>query len=156
MSTANTNKKYIVIASDHAGYKLKEYIKNYIQNSEKHSKNIKLIDCGTDSTDSVDYPEYAKKLCKEIIEENNTSRGILICGTGIGVSIAANKYHKNIHAALCHDVVGAQRARQHNNSNVLCLGSLFVTEEMSEAIINIWLETEFSSEPRHRARIDSI
>lgn len=150
-----TGPRKIAIASDHAGYKLKEHIKNYLANSEEHSF-IELIDYGTNNESSVDYPDYAKKLCQAIIEDKNISQGILICGTGIGVSIVANKYHQDIHAALCHDVITAERSRSHNNSNVLCLGSLFVTEEMSEKIIDIWLKTEFSDDPRHARRVNSI
>ena len=103
----------VYIASDHAGYALKETIvEDYLT-----KKNIKFIDLGTNSEESVDYPKFAKKLCKKI---NSSSIGVLICGSGIGVSISANR-HKHIRASLCHDVKTAIITRKHNDSNVICL-----------------------------------
>ena len=105
----------IAIASDHGGYELKEEIKKYLT-----GRDIEVLDLGTDSTESVDYPAYGKA-CGQAVAEGRADRGIVCCGTGIGISIAANKV-KGIRCALCTDVTMAQLTRQHNDSNVLALG----------------------------------
>ena len=107
---------------------------------------------GCDSAEkSVDYPDYAQKLCKKITKKNN---GILICGSGIGISIAANRF-KNIRAALCHDVKSAKASRAHNDANVLCLGARVITNKMALAIVKAFFSTEFEGE-RHAARIKKL
>ena len=132
--------KKIHIASDHAGYPLKKLIiKEFLS-----KKRINFQDLGTNSEKSVDYPNFAKKLCKNI---NKTSMGILICGSGIGVSISANR-HKHIRASLCHNVNSARMTRKHNNSNVICLrGRPFVKKRIF-AMLNAYFDTEFD-EGRH-------
>ena len=139
--------KKIYIASDHAGYPLKKLIiKEFLS-----KKRINFQDLGTNSEKSVDYPNFAKKLCKNI---NKTSMGILICGSGIGVSICANR-HKHIRASLCHNVNSARMTRKHNNSNVICLqGRPFVKKRIF-AMLNAYFDTEFD-EGRHTRRIEQL
>ena len=137
----------VYIASDHAGYPLKEtIIKDYFT-----KRKMKFIDLGTDSEESVDYPRFAKKLCKKI---NLSSMGVLICGSGIGVSISANR-HKHIRASLCHNVNSARMTRKHNDSNVICLqGRPFVKKKIF-AMLNAYFDTEFE-EGRHTRRVEQL
>ena len=139
--------KKIYIASDHAGYPLKKLIiKEFLS-----KKRINFQDLGTNSEKSVDYPNFAKKLCKNI---NKTSMGILICGSGIGVSISANR-HKHIRASLCHNVNSARMTRKHNDSNVICLqGRPFVKKRIF-AMLNAYFDTEFE-EGRHTRRVEQL
>jgi len=113
---------------------------------------FEILDFGTDSVESVDYPCYAKKVCDAL--KDNAGIGILMCGTGIGVSIAANRY-RHIRAALCHEEQEAQLARQHNNANVLCLGGRILTPEMAAKLTNLFLTSTFEG-GRHQKRIDLI
>lgn len=138
----------IAIGCDHGGFELKEHIL-------KHLKEIgvEYKDYGTYSEDSVDYPDCAKPVCKAIQDGTATS-GILICGTGIGISIAANK-HKGIRAALCSDVYSAKMTKMHNDANVICLGGRVTGRELAFMIIDTWLATEFEG-GRHTARIKKI
>lgn len=135
----------ISIASDHGGYLLKEHIKNYLE-----KKGIELIDKGTDSQKSVDYPVYAKKVVKDILEKK-ADRGILVCGTGLGISIVANRF-KGIRCALVHSVEYAELCREHNNANIIALGGRFTTLTESEKIVDKFIETVFA-EGRHKRRI---
>ena len=139
--------KKLYIASDHAGYPLKKLIiKEFLS-----KKRINFQDLGTNSEKSVDYPNFAKKLCKNI---NKTSMGILICGSGIGVSISANR-HKHIRASLCHNVNSARMTRKHNDSNVICLqGRPFVKKRIF-AMLNAYFDTEFE-EGRHTRRVEQL
>ncbi len=136
----------LVIASDHAGYGLKESVKKYLL-AQGHS----VIDCGTNSEDSCDYPLFAKALCKEI-NDGNAERGILICGTGIGMSMAANKV-KGIRAALCSDYFSAKFTRAHNDANVICLGARVIGEGLALELIEIFLSTPFEG-GKHLRRIN--
>ena len=139
--------KKVYIASDHAGYLLKELIINEFLSKE----SINFQDLGTNSEKSVDYPKFAKKLCKKI---NKTSMGILICGSGIGVSISANR-HNHIRASLCHNVNSAKMTRKHNDSNVICLqGRPFVKKKIF-AMLNAYFDTEFE-EGRHKRRVEQL
>jgi|TARA_B100001971_G_C18244644_1_gene573362 ribose 5-phosphate isomerase B len=140
--------KKIIIGSDHAGFKLKEDVKKFLKNI-----HYKVKDCGTDSEESVDYPNIGKKVAKDVAKEK--CFGILICGSGIGMSIVANKV-KGIRAALCHDENTAEVARKHNNSNILCLGSRVLEDGDAKRIVKRYLETEFSDEERHKRRVDEI
>lgn len=137
----------IYIACDHAGFELKQYL------IEKFSaSNINFIDLGCDnSQDSVDYPDYAKKLSQEISEND---LGILICGSGIGISIAANRF-KHIRAALCHNEESAQLSRRHNNANVLALGARLIDSEDAIKITESFLNTEFEA-GRHSKRVEKL
>ena len=139
--------KTIYIASDHAGFALKDLIINeYLL-----KKDINYVDLGTKSENSVDYPKFAKKLCKKITPK---SMGILICGTGIGVNISANR-HSHIRASLCHNVGTAKMTRKHNDSNVICLqGRPFVKNNIF-AMLNAYFDTEFE-EGRHLRRIKQL
>lgn len=138
----------IAIGSDHGGYELKNHI-------IKHLKEIgaEYKDCGCYSEESVDYPDIAKSVCDEI-NKGQAENGILICGTGIGISIAANKI-EGIRAALCADVYSAKMCRQHNNANVLCLGGRVTGRELAFMIADTFLREEFEG-GRHEARIEKI
>lgn len=138
----------IAIGSDHGGYNLKNEIKKILQSLQVESK-----DFGTYSTESVDYPDFAKSVTEEVAK-GEFDRGILICGTGIGMSIAANKV-PGIRAALCHDCFSAKATREHNDSNVLCLGERVIGTSLALEIVKIWLETDFTA-GRHQRRIDKI
>ena len=137
----------IAIGSDHAAYEMKEKVKLRLQ-----SKNIELIDVGTHSLDRVDYPDYAKKVCHEVVSQN--IQGILLCGSGIGVSIVANRF-KGIRAALCRTPEDAVMSRKHNDANVLCLGARFNTENEAQKIIEAWLENSFEA-GRHAERLNKF
>ena len=136
----------LVIASDHAGYGLKENIKKYLI-EQGHS----VIDCGTNSEESCDYPVFAKALCKEI-NDGNAELGILVCGTGIGMSMAANKV-KGIRAALCSDYFSAKFTRAHNDANVMCLGARVMGEGLALELIDVFLNTPFEG-GKHLRRIN--
>ena len=136
----------IALASDHGGFEIKEAIKAYLQ-----EKEIAFIDYGTNSTESVDYPVYAKKVCESI--QNGESRlGILCCGTGIGMSIAANK-QKGIRAAVLSDEFSAEMTRRHNDANVLCLGGRIINSEKAVKLAEIFINTPFEG-GRHSNRVE--
>lgn len=136
----------LVIASDHAGYCLKENVKKYLA-EQGHN----VIDCGTNSEESCDYPVFAKALCKEI-NDGNAELGILVCGTGIGMSMAANKV-KGIRAAVCSDYFSAKFTRAHNDANVMCLGARVTGEGLALELIDIFLNTPFEG-GKHFRRIN--
>ena len=138
--------KKIVLASDHAGFELKEKIKKYLIEN-----GYAVSDFGTDSNASCDYPEFANKLCLAI-KEDPEMQGILICGTGIGMSMAANR-HKHIRAALCHNEFTARLTRQHNNANVLCMGARTIGEELALETMKVFLSTDFMGD-KHERRIN--
>lgn len=138
----------VVIGSDHGGFEYKEEIKKFLL-----EKGYKIIDVGTNSKESCDYPVFAKEAAQKIIN-GEADRGILICGTGIGMSITANKF-KGIRAALCGDTFSARATRAHNNSNILCLGERVIGLGLALDIVNIWLNTEYEG-GRHQKRIDMI
>jgi ribose 5-phosphate isomerase B len=140
--------KKVYIASDHAGFKLKEQIK------KKFSNKISIIDLGTnDSTTSVNYPNFAHQLCKKV-SINNKNIGILVCGSGMGMSMAANR-HKKIRAALCYSVKNTKLSRLHNNSNVITLGARLIKKELAFKCINTFLSTPFEN-GRHLKRVKKI
>ena len=137
----------ILIASDHGGFNLKNLIIKHLE-----EKNIDVQDLGCYNTDSCDYPLYAKKVAEGI--EQESCRGILVCGTGIGMSIAANRY-KNVRASHCTDTYTAKMTRKHNDSNILCLGERITGSGLAMDIVDVWLNTEFEG-GRHQKRIDMI
>ena len=141
-------KEKIIIASDHGGFELKEKIIAYL-----NENNYEVGDLGTNSKESCDYPVFAKKLCKELLE-NNIKKGILVCGTGLGMQITANKF-KGIRAVCVSDTYSAKMSREHNDSNVLCLGARVLGEGLAKDIIDVWLKTDFLGE-RHQRRVDMI
>ena len=128
--------KKIFLSSDHAGYKLKESIKLLLG-----KKKIKYIDLGPFNTDRVDYPDYAHKVAKKV-KINNNHVGILVCGSGIGMNITANR-HKNIRAAQCFNVKSAKLSRLHNDANIITLGSRLLTKNNALKCISVFLKTEF-------------
>ncbi len=138
----------VAIGSDHGGFELKEKIIKILM-----VEGCTVADVGCDSSASVDYPDFAERVCKTVIE-GKTRYGILICGTGIGMSMAANK-HRKIRAALCHDNYTARLSREHNNANILCLGARVTGTGVAEDIVRIWLNTPFSS-GRHLNRIEKF
>lgn len=140
-------KKVIAIACDHGGYELKETIKAHLA-----SKDIAFVDFGCDG-ESVNYPDYAHRLC-EAIQSGACYRGILVCGTGIGMSMAANK-HKGIRAACCSDTFSARMTRLHNDANVLCLGGRVVGFGLALDMVELFINTEFEG-GRHQTRVDMV
>lgn len=139
----------IAIGCDHGGFLLKNAVIKYLEQN-----NIEFKDFGTYSEDSCDYPVYAKKVANAVAN-GECEKGILICGTGIGISITANKV-KGIRAALCHDCFSARATREHNNANILAMGQRVVGEGLAIEIVKIFLNTEFSNDERHIKRIEQI
>ena len=140
--------KKIFISSDHAGFKLKEIIKNYLKRNK-----LVFFDFGPDSDDRVDYPDFAHKVAKKVkINKNNV--GILVCGSGMGMSIAANR-HKNIRAAQCFDLKSTKLSRLHNDANIITLGSRLLKKKNVMNLVNIFLNTKFEG-GRHKKRIKKI
>ena len=139
----------IALGCDHGGYELKQEIIKHLQ-----ERGIEFKDYGCDSLESVDYPVYAKKVAN-VIASGECEKGILICGTGIGISIAANKV-KGIRAALCTDCFMAEATRLHNNANILALGGRVVGPGLALKIVDTFLDTEFSNDERHIRRIGMI
>ena len=138
----------VILASDHAGFKLKEEIKKFLIKKRK-----KVLDLGTKNTSSVDYPDYAHLLSKKMKKSKNQF-GILICGSGIGMSMAANK-HKYIRAALCYSIKSTQLSRQHNNANVMAIGARLIKKNIALKCVSTFLETDFNR-GRHLRRIKKI
>ena len=140
--------KKLILASDHAGFELKEEIKKFLIKKRK-----KVLDLGVKNTSSVDYPDYAHLLSKKMKKTKNQF-GILICGTGTGMSMAANK-HKNIRAALCYDVKSAKLSRQHNNANVMTIGARLIKKNIAFKCVSTFLKTDFEG-GRHLRRTKKI
>jgi len=136
------------IATDHAGFALKEFVKEYV-----NSKGHEIIDLGPDSDDRVDYPDFGKK-CADAVISDEGSFGILICGTGIGISIAANKV-AGVRAALCHDAYTATMTRAHNDANILAFGERVVGKGVIESMIDAFCDTPFEG-GRHAGRVGKI
>ena len=143
-----TNLKKLYIASDHAGFTLKEFVK------KKLSKKIKFDDQGPHSDEiSVNYPDFAHKLCKKV-SKNSSNMGVLICGSGMGMAMAANR-HKKIRAALCYSVENTKLSRLHNNANVITLGARLINKNTAIKCINTFLKTKFEG-GRHLKRVKKI
>ena len=140
--------KKIVIASDHGGFELKEFLVR-----ELKKEGFDIINFGTNSLDSVDYPEYAQKVAKSILNKE-FEKGILVCGTGIGVCISANRF-KGIRAGLCHTVDEARLIREHNDANIICFGGRTTDKKVALECVKIFMETKFEG-GRHKRRIDKI
>lgn len=138
----------IALGSDHGGYLLKEEIKKWLE-----EKGLDYKDFGTHNTDSCDYPDVARSVA-EAVSEGKCDRGIIICGTGIGVSISANKV-RGIRAALCHDTFSAKMSREHNDANILALGERVIGRGLALEIVEVWLKTAFAG-GRHQRRVDKI
>ena len=138
----------IAIGSDHGGYELKEHVKKHLE-----EKGIEVKDFGVFSEESVDYPDCARPVCEAVLN-GEAERGILFCGTGIGISMAANKFN-GIRAALCSDVFSAKMAKEHNNANIICLGGRVTGRELAFMIVDTFFDAEFQG-GRHQTRIDKI
>lgn len=138
----------VAIGSDHGGFQYKEKIIDYLT-----ARNIPYVDLGTHTPESCDYPDIARAVCERVIS-GKSNRGILVCGTGIGMSIAANKV-RGIRAALCGDTYSARVSRAHNNANVLCLGQRVIGEYLALDIVDVWLKSGFEG-GRHKRRVDLI
>ena len=143
-----TKSKKVVLASDHAGFKLKEEIKKFLIKKRK-----RVLDLGTKNTSPVDYPDYAHLLSKKMRKAENQF-GILICGSGTGMSMTANK-HKNIRAALCYDTKSTKLSRSHNNANVMTIGARLTKKNVALKCVSIFLKTDFDG-GRHLQRIKKI
>ena len=139
-------KKIVALGNDHAGTSMKKDISDYL-----NQKGYEVINIGTDDAKSVDYPIYAKKVC-DLINDKKADCGILICGTGIGMCMAANK-EKGIRAAVVSDETSTKLTRLHNDCNVLCLGARIIGLELAKDIVSAFLETDFSNEEKHLKRI---
>ena len=140
--------KKIFISSDHAGFKLKETIKDYLTN-----KKVKFVDLGPEDDNRVDYPDYAHKVARRVkLSKNNV--GILVCGSGTGMNIAANK-HKNIRAAQCFNLKSTKLSRLHNDANIITLGSRLITKKNALKFISVFLNTKFEG-GRHSRRVKKI
>ena len=138
----------IAIGSDHAGFELKQIIVEHLS-----SRNVDLIDCGTNNLDSVDYPDFAKRVADEV-SNKDLVMGILVCGSGQGMAMTANRY-KDVRAAICHNSDVAKVTREHNDANILCLGSRFIEEAEALKCVDVFLSTDFEGE-RHLKRINKI
>jgi len=138
----------IAIGSDHAGFGLKEDLLEHLK-----GLNHDIVDCGTDTTASVDYPDFGEKVSK-MVSSGEVERGILICGTGLGMSMVANKF-PNVRAALCNDLFSAKMSRLHNDANVLVLGGRIIGKDLAAEIVRTWMSTAFEGE-RHMRRLNKI
>jgi len=141
-------KETIAIASDHAGFDLKSSLRNDLVDM-----GYEVLDLGTNSTDSVDYPDFGYAMA-QALADNRAQRGVLVCGSGIGISIAANR-HANIRAALVHDALGAKMCRLHNDANVICFGGRMIGADTASDCLKVYLDTEFEG-GRHARRVDKL
>lgn len=138
----------VALASDHAGFSLKQSLADHLR-----GEGYDVLDLGTHSSDSVDYPDFANAMA-EAIDKGSAQKGVLVCGTGIGISIAANR-HRSVRAALCHNSTAARLAREHNDANVLALGARMVGEEVAKDCLAVFLKTEFAG-GRHQGRVAKL
>ena len=138
----------IAIGNDHGGVELKRHLVQYLE-----EKGYEVVNFGSDVTDSTDYPIYAERVSKAVVS-GECEKGILICGTGIGISISANKIH-GVRCALCSEPVSATLARQHNDANIVAMGARTIGPVMAEGIVDVFLNTEFQG-GRHQRRVDKI
>lgn len=143
-----SNSAPVIIGSDHAAFPLKETLKHYVE-----QKNIAVTDVGPHSADAVDYPDYAF-LVAGAVSSGKYERGILLCGTGLGMSMAANKF-PHVRAALCNDLFSAIMSRRHNNANILVMGGRVIGDVLAKEIVSAWMETPFEG-GRHQRRIDKF
>jgi RpiB/LacA/LacB family sugar-phosphate isomerase len=139
----------IAIGADHAGFDLKQNIAAYLRD-----RGYEVIDKGTDSTDAVDYPDFAEAVGKALID-GQAERAVLICGSGVGASVSANKI-PGVRAAVCHDSYSARQGVEHDDMNVLVLGARIVGVELARELVNHFLAAKFSDEERHRRRVEKI
>jgi ribose 5-phosphate isomerase B len=141
--------KRVALAADHAGFELKERMAGFLKEA-----GFEVVDLGTSNREPADYPDFARAI-GEALREGKAERGILICGSGVGACVAANKM-KNIRAGLCHDTYSAHQGVEHDDINVLCLGSRVIGEELAKELVSAFLAARFTGEERHRRRLDKI
>ena len=139
----------LALGADHAGYELKQALVEYLR-----ALGHEVVDVGTCSTAAVDYPDFAELVAAAVLD-GRAERGVLICGSGVGVSVAANKF-KGIRAGVCHDTYSAHQCVEHDNVNVLCLGERVIGIELAREIVFAFLGAKFSNEPRHKRRVNKI
>ena len=139
----------VAIAADHAGFELKEKIAGYLE-----ANGFEVMDLGTHDEEPVDYPDLARAIGK-VLQAERAERGILICGSGVGACVAANKM-SNVRAGLCHDTYSAHQGIEHDDINVLCLGARVIGEELAKELVSAFLAARFTGEERHRRRLDKI
>jgi ribose 5-phosphate isomerase B len=139
----------IAVAADHAGFPLKDLVIQVVRQA-----GHEVIDLGTNNTDPVDYPDFAEKLGQAIVE-GSADRGVLVCGSGVGACIAANKI-PGIYAGLCHDTYSAHQGVEHDDMNVLCLGARIIGPALVPELVRAFLDAEFSTDERHRRRVGKV
>lgn len=139
----------VAVGCDHAGFPLKGTVRDVVS-----AAGHEVLDCGTDSTDSVDYPEYAAKVAAAVIS-GRADRGIIVCGSGVGAAVAANKI-RGVRASVCHDTYSAGQGVEHDDMNVLCLGGRIIGPAVVPDLVNAFLDARFSGEPRHQRRLDQV
>jgi ribose 5-phosphate isomerase B len=139
----------IAVAGDHAGFRLKSLLVEFLKKLGRQ-----VMDLGTNSEEPVDYPDFARALAREILSKK-AEKGILICGSGVGACVAANKF-PGIRAAICHDTFSAHQGVEDDNINVLCLGARVIGPELAKEIVRVWLSASFSGAERHRRRVAKI
>jgi ribose 5-phosphate isomerase B len=139
----------IALGADHAGFELKNQLQTIL---EKHGHTV--LNMGTDSAEAVDYPDYARKVALAVVE-GNAERGIMVCGSGVGACVAANKV-PGARAGLCHDTFSARQGVEDDDVNVLCLGARVIGSSLAEEIVKVWLAARFSNVDRHRRRRDKV
>ena len=142
------SQRTVAIACDHAGFRMKSVLR-----AELERAGHQVVDLGTDSEESVDYPDFGFALA-DALGKNEADAGVLVCGSGIGISIAANR-HPKVRAALVHDALGAKMCRLHNDANVICFGGRMIGEEVAKDCLNIFLETTFEG-GRHARRVEKL
>jgi ribose 5-phosphate isomerase B len=139
----------VALGCDHAGYPLKDEVRALVE-----ARGATVLDCGTDSADSVDYPDHAAAVARAVAE-GRADRGIILCGSGVGACVAANKV-KGVRACVCHDTYSAGQGVEHDDMNVLCLGGRIIGPAVLPDLVKAFLAAEFSGEPRHRRRLDKV
>jgi ribose 5-phosphate isomerase B len=139
----------IAVAADHAGFPLKGLVIQFLQNT-----GHEIIDLGTHSTDPVDYPDFARAIAESILSGQSTE-GILLCGSGVGACVVANKF-PGIRAGLCHDTYSAHQSREHDDCNVLCMGPRIIGDKLALEIVRTWIDAKFTGEDRHVKRLDKL
>ena len=148
-ASGTSRRPRVALGCDHAGYLLKKALAQFL-----HEKKYSVVDVGTRSRRPVDYPDYTVRVCRALLE-GRAERGVMICGSGAGASIAANKV-RGIRAALCHDTYTAHQAVEHDDANLLCLGSRVIGDALARELVEAFLRARFSGESRHRRRLRKV